>query len=74
MLQAELASSLVSDIYDAVIDPSLWRNVLEKSMRFVGGSAVSLFSKDATSRALRFIMTTVSTRFTGSSTSTNMQV
>ena len=52
MLQAELASSLVSDIYDAVIDPSLWRNVLEKSMRFVGGSAASLFSKDATSNTI----------------------
>jgi DNA-binding CsgD family transcriptional regulator len=43
-------SSLIGDIYDAALDPSLWKDALEKSRDYVGGSAATLFSKDANSK------------------------
>src|SRR5260221_3902876 len=42
---------LVGDVYDAVLDATLWPSVLEKTASFVGGPAASLFSKDAASRS-----------------------
>ena len=42
--------SLIGDIYDASLDPSLWPLVLGKAKGFVGGVAASLYSKDAVNR------------------------
>jgi DNA-binding CsgD family transcriptional regulator len=47
MLQQDAVPSLVEDIYDAAVDPSRWNPVLERVADFVGGSAASLYSKDA---------------------------
>lgn len=52
MHQSEELSSLIGDVYDAAIDPSLWRGVLAKTREFVGGSSATLFSKDATRKSL----------------------
>jgi hypothetical protein len=41
-------STLIGDIYDAALDSSLWLGALENAARFVGGSAASMLSKDAT--------------------------
>src|SRR5262245_58136756 len=46
----EHLSALIGEIYDAALDPSLWVGVLHRARDFVGGSAASLFSKDATSK------------------------
>jgi DNA-binding CsgD family transcriptional regulator/PAS domain-containing protein len=40
-------SDLIGDIYDAVLDQSLWPDILRRSASFVGGSGAALFSKDA---------------------------
>jgi len=50
MSDLEDFSSLISNIYDASLDPALWIDVLAQTARFVGGPAASLVSKDATSR------------------------
>ncbi|QWG11373.1 helix-turn-helix transcriptional regulator [Bradyrhizobium sediminis] len=42
---AEQLSELISEIYDAALDPSLWEHVVGKAGRFVGGPAASIFSK-----------------------------
>ena len=47
MPEAEELSALIGDIYDAVLEPTLWPRVLPRSAQFVGGPAASLFSKDA---------------------------
>ena len=44
-----MQSDIIGDIYDAILDPSLWEGVLERTARFVGGVGASLFSKDASS-------------------------
>jgi DNA-binding CsgD family transcriptional regulator len=49
--EAERLSCLIGDIYDAALDPSLWNNTLAQIARFVGGTAASLFSKDASSKS-----------------------
>lgn len=43
-------SSLIGDIYDAALDPSRWSGALLKARDYVGGSAATLFSKDAMSK------------------------
>jgi DNA-binding CsgD family transcriptional regulator len=48
--EAEQLSSLIGDIYDAALDPSLWIGVLAKCARFVGGPAAALFSRDTTQK------------------------
>jgi DNA-binding CsgD family transcriptional regulator/PAS domain-containing protein len=48
MDQAEQLSELISDIYDAALDSSLWGGVIGKTARFVGGSAAAIFSKSPT--------------------------
>ncbi|QDW40250.1 LuxR family transcriptional regulator [Bradyrhizobium sp. KBS0727] len=48
MDQAAQLSELVSDIYDAALDPSLWSDVLSRAGRFVGGSAAAIFAKSPT--------------------------
>ncbi len=40
-------SSTISDIYDAAIDPSLWKRALGTSCKFVGASSAVLFWHDA---------------------------
>jgi len=47
MDQAKKLSELISEIYDAALDPSLWRDVVGRAGRFVGGSTAAIFSKDA---------------------------
>ena len=44
---SEHFSSLIGDIYDAALNPSLWVDVLAKCAQFVGGPAAALFSRDA---------------------------
>ena len=39
-------SSVISDIYDAALDPSLWINALESACRFVGADKANLFWQD----------------------------
>jgi DNA-binding CsgD family transcriptional regulator len=46
MDQAKKLSELISEIYDAALDPSLWRDVVGRAGRFVGGSTAAIFSKD----------------------------
>src|SRR5262245_45703511 len=50
MSDAEQASMLISEIYDAALDPTLWVGVLENTARFVGGLAVALYWKNAASK------------------------
>jgi DNA-binding CsgD family transcriptional regulator len=47
MEEADQLSSLIGDVYDASLDPSLWPSVLEGISSFVPGSSVNLFSQDA---------------------------
>jgi len=46
MDQAKKLSELISEIYDAALEPSRWREVVGRAGRFVGGSAAAIFSKD----------------------------
>lgn len=47
MDQSEELSELISGIYDAALDASLWSEVVGKAGRFVGGPAAAIFSKSA---------------------------
>ena len=47
----EKFSELIGDIYDAALDPAAVVDVLRKARDFVGGSAATLFSKDATGKS-----------------------
>jgi DNA-binding CsgD family transcriptional regulator/PAS domain-containing protein len=51
MDEAALLSGLIGDIYDAALDSSLWPAVLGQARQFVGGSAASLYAKDAVSKS-----------------------
>jgi DNA-binding CsgD family transcriptional regulator len=46
MDETEQLSSLLTDVYDAALDPTRWTGVVEKSARFLGGFAVSLLRRD----------------------------
>jgi DNA-binding CsgD family transcriptional regulator len=46
MDQAKQLSELISEIYDAALDPSRWSDVVGRAGRFVGGSTAAIFSKD----------------------------
>jgi DNA-binding CsgD family transcriptional regulator len=48
--ETEILSELIGTIYDATLDRALWSEVLKKSAEFVGGSASSLYWKDAARR------------------------
>lgn len=50
MDETERLSALIGDIYDAALDPALWRDVLGKTRRFVGSQAASLAWKDAVAK------------------------
>jgi len=43
-------SDLIGLIYDAAIDPSLWRSAIERAAYFVGGTAAGLICKDVGAR------------------------
>jgi len=47
ILEAHRFSSLVGEIYDAAVDPARRNAVLEQVAGFVGGSAVTILSRDA---------------------------
>ncbi len=50
MLEVELLSSLIANIYDAALDASLWPGVLRAAAEYVGGSGASLYMKNAASK------------------------
>jgi hypothetical protein len=50
MRQIDEVSSLIGDIYDAAMDPSLWMGTLGRISDFVGGQASGLYAKDASTR------------------------
>jgi hypothetical protein len=50
MNETEQLSGLISGIYDAALEHSLWLGVLTQVAAFVDGPAASLFSKDASSK------------------------
>jgi len=50
--EPEVFSSLVGEIYDATLDPTLWRAVLHKARDYLGGSAAAVFSKDGSTKSL----------------------
>jgi DNA-binding CsgD family transcriptional regulator len=51
MEQTKRLSELIGDIYDAALDPALWRDTLAGIAGFVGGQSAGLFSKDSVSKA-----------------------
>jgi DNA-binding CsgD family transcriptional regulator len=48
MVDPELLSQLIGDIYDAALDSSLWVGVLEQATQFIGGTAAGIYWKDIT--------------------------
>jgi DNA-binding CsgD family transcriptional regulator len=48
----EQMHTLIGDIYDAALDPSLWPSILERTRDIVGGSGASIFSKDGRNKNL----------------------
>src|SRR5262245_1392636 len=50
MVETDLLSALVGDVYDAALDPALWPDVLRAIAEFVGGPAAALFWKNAGER------------------------
>src|SRR5262245_19024893 len=50
MTETQPVSVLIGDIYDAALDPSKWRRVLQKGCAFVGGVACSLYTQDSATR------------------------
>ncbi len=50
MLEVEIFSGLIGEVYDAALDPELWPMVLRHAAEFVGGSAAALYSKDSASK------------------------
>ena len=43
MEETEQLSNLIGNIYDAVLEPTLWTGVVEKAGSFVGGSGAPFF-------------------------------
>jgi DNA-binding CsgD family transcriptional regulator/PAS domain-containing protein len=52
MFEAKLLSQVVGDIYDAALNPMLWRAVLGRIAGFVGGQSAGLGSIDSVSKHL----------------------
>jgi DNA-binding CsgD family transcriptional regulator len=50
MGQEERLSTIIGGIYDASLDPSLWKDVLGQTAAFVGGLSAGLYAKDATAK------------------------
>jgi DNA-binding CsgD family transcriptional regulator len=51
MPERELPSALIGCIYDAALDPTLWRGVLQKIAAYTGGQSAGLASMDSVSKA-----------------------
>lgn len=52
MDEAARLSTVIGNLYDAALDPALWSEVLGEARNFVGGSAASIFAKDAAATTL----------------------
>jgi DNA-binding CsgD family transcriptional regulator len=50
MPEIDQIQSIIGDVYDAALDPSRWSGALLKARDFVGGSAATLFMKDAAAK------------------------
>ena len=48
MVDPELLSQLIGNIYDAALDARLWVGVLEQATQFIGGTAAGIYWKDIT--------------------------
>jgi len=48
MVDPELLSQLIGNIYDAALDSRLWVGVLEQATQFIGGTAAGIYWKDIT--------------------------
>jgi DNA-binding CsgD family transcriptional regulator/PAS domain-containing protein len=55
MVDAEVLSSLIGDLYDAALDPALWSPVLANVARFAGGFSCAMAVKDACSKQGSFV-------------------
>jgi DNA-binding CsgD family transcriptional regulator len=51
MRESDQLSQLIECLYDAALDASLWSGALERSCKFVRGSAANLFWQDAANNA-----------------------
>jgi DNA-binding CsgD family transcriptional regulator len=52
--EAELISQLIGDIYDAVLDRTLWPSVIEKTCHYVGGQSGALVALGPTRSEAQF--------------------
>ncbi len=64
MTEIELLSTLVGEIYDATLDPTLWSAALDHAARFVGGCAAALFTKSASLSGANAFDSGIETRYT----------
>jgi DNA-binding CsgD family transcriptional regulator len=48
----DVVLSLIGEIYDAALDPSLWRGVLRKARDYLCGSAAVVFSQEVSTKSL----------------------
>jgi DNA-binding CsgD family transcriptional regulator len=55
MFDPEHVSSLIGDIYDAVVDQTLWTGALDKAAQFVGAQAGILLWQDTASMSVELI-------------------
>jgi DNA-binding CsgD family transcriptional regulator len=62
MQEYEALAPLISDIYDATLEPHRWPDALGKAAHFVGGQAASLLLWDRVSKSTRAIYTYGSTQ------------
>ena len=64
MTEAETASNLVGDIYDAALDPAMWVGVLAKIAGFAGARAGGLAVKDCASAGVESAARVATSRVT----------
>ena len=57
MLDIEDYSTLVGDVYDAALDPTLWPSVCESACAFVRASAAGLMWQDTLRKTAHFYFT-----------------
>jgi DNA-binding CsgD family transcriptional regulator len=54
MDETQRVSHLIGDIYDAVLDPALWQDVLKQTCAYVEGCAATVLSQDSAYRSGQF--------------------